>query len=694
MTRLRVLSLLGALAVLGLAVPNLWGAPYTAYSLRAARQRIERAGENWRWKEPEVLNLGGINKVEGFVWDGATGDLILVGQKEAGRAALTLDDLVVALRARFIHGKWPLVSIDPTADTEKTQMQHVRFEGGIEDTAFGQALFDADYRLKEIGMGLQATGVAGLRTAWERNVEEFENRATIEQRQISSRFWFYPISPHVVVRAGVCVIRGLRVGVFTEVLAAKIDGRPVADTKGFKFMLNDAWASDVSDRFGQLCQAQPSFNRLRGLQELVAASKALEDLEERSDLSWWLEKYLLARSETPKQAKVLRRRHEEGRGRMEVSGGVRLTALAMRLNAGDVRALRQAVLQVRPSEDALSWRFVVGEWLIPVGTGQVTPDSIADLFAQGQFLHQQKRYADAVLVYEEVLRLDARFGDAWHNKGAALGQMGLWKDALDCFDAALKIAPLDADMWANRGGALKELKRSEEALRSVDRALSINHCLTEAWCNRGGALVQLKRWDEALRSYDRALEINPHHPEALADKGWALSEAGRGEEALEWFDAALKVSPWDTLTWSNKGEALTRLGRWRDAVRCFDEALRIDPSNAVAWSNRGVALEDLGRWEEAVQSHDRALGIDPRGAEFWVQKGVTLGGRGRYSEALGCYDRALEIDPRFTEAWRSKGVVLSRLGRIAEAERAFEKAAELRDADAHRLLKVSKRKEH
>lgn len=73
------------------------------------------------------MNLAGINKVEGFVFDSATGDLILVGQKEQDRTVLTLDDLIVALRARFRYNEWPLVSIDPTPDTEKTQMQHIRF---------------------------------------------------------------------------------------------------------------------------------------------------------------------------------------------------------------------------------------------------------------------------------------------------------------------------------------------------------------------------------------------------------------------------------------------------------------------------------------------------------------------------------------------------------------------------------------
>jgi hypothetical protein len=136
---------------------------YTAFSLKVAQQRIEKSGANWRQREPEVLNLGGINKVEGFVYDTTAKDLILVGDHESDRATLTLDDLVVALRARFRYNEWPLVSIDPVPETKTTQMQRVRFEGGIENTAFGQAMYDADYRLKQMGMGFVEPGIAGLK---------------------------------------------------------------------------------------------------------------------------------------------------------------------------------------------------------------------------------------------------------------------------------------------------------------------------------------------------------------------------------------------------------------------------------------------------------------------------------------------------------------------------------------------------
>jgi hypothetical protein len=142
---------------------------YVAFSLSVAQQKIigVPTGQNYRVVYPEIYNLGGINQIHGLIYDRQTKDVILVGKYDPARQPLTLDDFAVALRARFIHDKWPLVSIDPTEETEKTQLQIVRFEGGIEDTQFGVDLFDADYRLKQIAMGLLPSGVPGVQSGWD-----------------------------------------------------------------------------------------------------------------------------------------------------------------------------------------------------------------------------------------------------------------------------------------------------------------------------------------------------------------------------------------------------------------------------------------------------------------------------------------------------------------------------------------------
>jgi len=516
-------------------------AQYTAFSLKVAQQRIQQVGRDWRASDSDLVNLAGINQVEGFVYDQEAGDLILVGTKQPGRTALTLDDLAVALRARFRYNEWPLVSIDPLPDTEKTGQQYVRFEGGIQETAFGQALFEADYRLKQMAMGLEPTGVAGLATAWDRKVAGIEAGRASGEQEVDSRFWFYPTNPHVAVREGVCVVRGLKVGVFTEVLSARIGGKAVEDLKGFKDIPCDAFANDVSARFDDLCTSQPSFNRLRGLQELVAVSKALQELEPQPNLDYWLDQYPIATQDTPRQAKLLRRKYEGNQRSLEVSGGVHLTALAMRLNSGDVGALRQAVLKVRPSSQALDWSFVAAEWVIPLGEGQVRPEDIAPLFSQALFLQEQERHQDAIGVYNSILEINPRLAEAWSNKGAALGRLGRYPEELQCCEKALEINPRLAQAWSNKGAALHSLGRYQEALTCCDRALEINPRYAEVWSNKGAALGSLGRYQEALTCCDRALEINPRYDKAWYNKGAALYYLKRYSEARQAFEQAAKL---------------------------------------------------------------------------------------------------------------------------------------------------------
>lgn len=207
-----------------IAVDNLHASEYVAFSLKVAQEGIVSTlrGEDYCKLYPEVFTFGGITAVRDLVYDRQTGDIILVGERILERAVLTLDDFVVALRARFILAKWPLGIIDPI---EETEIQIVRLEGGIEDTQFGEDLFDANYRLKRMGIGLLSSGVPGLQTYWDLGMGRAKE-GTDRSYKISSRFCFYPVLPSVLVREDVVAIKGFKVGVFKEVLSAEIEGRP------------------------------------------------------------------------------------------------------------------------------------------------------------------------------------------------------------------------------------------------------------------------------------------------------------------------------------------------------------------------------------------------------------------------------------------------------------------------------------
>ncbi len=312
MKYLRILTIFFLFIIL--SQESLHADEYVAFSLKEAQKLILSEGK----ASQKVFNLGGITAIRCLVYDRKTGDVILVGEKDPARATLTLDDYVTALRARFIHNQWPLVSIDPTEETKRTNMQIVRFEGDIEGTQFGEDLFEADFQLKKIGMGLLPAGIPNLKTYWDLAMEKAKKKADASHK-ICSRFWFYPVLPSVTVREDVVSIKGLKVGVFTEVLSAEIDGKKIEDLSTFQDETGEIFAKGVSDNFEQLARVHPSFLRLQGLDELVALTKAIEEMEEKPDFSFWLKEYQVKPVRTEKTLKVLKRKEEY---ELPMEGGV------------------------------------------------------------------------------------------------------------------------------------------------------------------------------------------------------------------------------------------------------------------------------------------------------------------------------------------------------------------------------------
>ena len=110
MTTLKKISAIACLFIVTFLICRTTSAQETktfvAYSMKVAQARVEdamRKGEDFRKKQPDLYYLGGITKPWAVVLDTETNDWILVGERDPKSSILTLDDWVVALRARFIY---------------------------------------------------------------------------------------------------------------------------------------------------------------------------------------------------------------------------------------------------------------------------------------------------------------------------------------------------------------------------------------------------------------------------------------------------------------------------------------------------------------------------------------------------------------------------------------------------------------
>jgi protein O-GlcNAc transferase len=97
--------------------------------------------------------------------------------------------------------------------------------------------------------------------------------------------------------------------------------------------------------------------------------------------------------------------------------------------------------------------------------------TISDLFQKATKLHGLAKYDEAIVAYQEVVRLNEHFHPAWYAQGCAWETKGDDALALACFRKALSLAPDHGETHHNLGKVLHKLGLTDEAMERFRSAL-------------------------------------------------------------------------------------------------------------------------------------------------------------------------------------------------------------------------------
>jgi tetratricopeptide (TPR) repeat protein len=636
---------------------------FVAFSMKVAQaqvQEAERRGEDFRRKRPDLFHLGGITKPWAVVADADRGDWIVVGERGPKASVLTLDDWVVALRARFVHVEAdPGVTIDarPSAKCLKAGLRQacpdatdedVRFFGGIENTHVGQVCFEADLLIKRIALAMEPVPVRELKTYLGLVMEQFRKAGI--RRQVGSRFSFYPMVNRVNVFGDVVLLEKFQIGVFTEVLHAEADGKPVAGAAGLTDDPSEAFSRSFNEHYDAVAAARPILETLRGLTRLAALAKGLRQVDARMPLEYYLQSYPVALVATPKE-KEIPTTTSQNVG-VQLSGGVTIAALATRLKGGDASALKGLVLASRPSEAALTWEFAVGtrdgqvaSVRLPAQVSDAT--EVASVFSRALFLHQKKHY------------------DA----------------AIDAYGKALTLAPDLVSAYVNRGQVYSRKGRYDLAIGDYDKAAALDATAANAYNGRGLAYQGKRDYPRAIADYDREISLHPRLADAYTNRGTAWSLSGDQDRAIADHDKAISLNLNFAAAYNNRGVALNLKKEHDRAIADFDKALSLDGGLAEPYVNRGVAFiernaESQSAWRRALEDFDRSIALDPSNAHAYYWRGLAR--FEEYDHAMADLDKAIALDPGFARAgYYARAEVAEHAGRLKEAEEAYRKFLEV-----------------
>ena len=240
---------------------------------------------------------------------------------------------------------------------------------------------------------------------------------------------------------------------------------------------------------------------------------------------------------------------------------------------------------------------------------------------KGNVRMQENDYPGAREFYDEALKIDGEFPDAYYNRGITYQITGSYQRAIEDFTKAISFRDGYLDAYYHRGLAYFD---NGEYYKSLEDA---------------GYLIQHEGKEQGY-----FLEGLCH--EALGNNG----------EALDAFSNALKITPDNAGLYVNRATIYYYLEEIDSALADLKVAEELDASESNIYNLRSMIAFDQGDPQAAFDWVERAIALNSSQSYFYNNRGLYQLYLGKLEEGLEDINLSLKQNSRNLYALRNKGI--------------------------------------
>ncbi|MBL0356003.1 MAG: tetratricopeptide repeat protein [Chitinophagaceae bacterium] len=189
-----------------------------------------------------------------------------------------------------------------------------------------------------------------------------------------------------------------------------------------------------------------------------------------------------------------------------------------------------------------------------------------ELISQGNQLHEDKKYKEAIELYKQISRSDTNYSDALYELSYSHYADSQMQAAHNYALEGLRLFPDDYTKFALLdGNILDDMKRTDDALALYDEALKRNPHSAILYFNKGLTLLKIDKNEEAKKNLEQSLLINPYYSSSHYLLGALLYDEGNLVASMLALKTYLLVAP--SGKYSNKAlQKLNSIAKVTDEV--------------------------------------------------------------------------------------------------------------------------------
>jgi tetratricopeptide (TPR) repeat protein len=347
---------------------------------------------------------------------------------------------------------------------------------------------------------------------------------------------------------------------------------------------------------------------------------------------------------------------------------------------------------------------------------ELAPGDAHARYYLGRAKYTRKRFADAIPIFAECLKVDPRNAKAADYLGRSYEALGRTEDALAAYRTAVAldtdVTPRDPEPYLDLGTLLVENGLPGDALPHLLQAAGIAPGDWRAYRGLGKAYLQLNRLPEAREALRNAVALAPENGPLHFLLAQALRKSGLEDQAraeTERYNALTGAhsSPDTPLA---EARSLLDLGKLDEAGQVTRRYLELHKSSAEGHYLLGYILfkkqdpkSSLAEYTEAARYRtpgpadleavagdyvllkdypdadkwfSKAVEWNPKDSLGWYYLGRTKYNENRFEEAVSAFEQCLKLDPRNVKAEDNLGLSFEGLNELAKAIAAYRTAIE------------------
>jgi len=282
----------------------------------------------------------------------------------------------------------------------------------------------------------------------------------------------------------------------------------------------------------------------------------------------------------------------------------------------------------------------------------------AQTIDEGVTLVQQKRYAEAKAVFEQILDKNKNDAEAHYHLGSVLFNRG-FKDrdvdeAVDQLEKAVDLNPNNADYQFMYGAALGEKAQNSGMLKQAFLAPKIKNAFKRSVKlnpQNARARIALAQYylqapsimggddAEGWKQLDEAIKLDELQGRPV--KAYYLARAKKNDEAENEYKMLVKSFSGNWRVWKNYGYFCMNIERYDDAVKNFQKYVVLRPDTADSYQSLAEALLKKGNVDLAMSNLNKSLSIDKEYVPAIISLGEAYQAKGQKREAKEEYQRAI-----------------------------------------------------